>query len=82
MKFATVNFMISNKDGGGRCYVTCSVHDAMGEAIQKKIDKEGRNFQLDNNTLLNGIVICKWTDKPEVSMNHYGYLSRLLGIVL
>ena len=80
MKFATINFCVSGNNMS-RCYHTCSVHDAMGKAILRKIENEGHNFILNDKTELN-VIFCGWTEEPVATMNHFGFLTRLLGIVL
>jgi hypothetical protein len=55
----------------------------MGNAIQKMIDNIGHNtFTLDDGTILGNVVICSWTNNPVSTMNHHGFLTRLLGISL
>ena len=55
----------------------------MGAAIQKKIDDNGHyNFKLDDGTILSQVVVCSITDRPVATMNHFGYLTRLLGVRL
>ena len=82
MQFATINFCISGNNTS-RCHHTCSVTDVMGIAIQKLIDNKGHNtFDLDDGTILSNVVICSFTDTPVCTMNHHGFLTRLLGISL
>ena len=82
MKFATISFSASGSNTS-RCHHCCSVHDVMGAAIQKKIDDNGHyNFKLDDGTILSQVVVCSITDRPVATMNHFGYLTRLLGVRL
>jgi len=54
----------------------------MGRAIERKINNEGtHNFILNDGTELS-TIICGWSDTPTATMNHFGFLTKLLGISL
>jgi len=82
MKFATINFCIDGNNMS-RCHHTCSVNEVLGNAIQNLINNNNHNsFTLSDGTILQNVVICDWTDSPVATTNHFGFLTRLLGIVL
>jgi len=81
MQFATINVCVGGNNQS-RCYHTCSVHETMGRAIERKINNEGtHNFILNDGTELS-IIICGWFDTPTATMNDFGFLTKLLGISL
>jgi hypothetical protein len=81
MQFATINVCVGGNNKS-RCYFTCSVNETMAHAIERKINNEGtHNFILNDGTELS-TIICGWSDTPTATMNHFGFLTKLLGISL
>lgn len=80
--FATINFCVDGNNMS-RCHHTVSVTSEMANAIQKRIESNGSyNFVFKDGTELNQVIICGWSQTPATTMNHHGFLTRLLGIEL
>lgn len=80
--FATINFCVSGKNQS-RCHHTCSVTSEMAQAIERRIKENGSyNFLLKDGTEVNQIIICEYTEQPKCMMNHFGYLTQVLGVIL
>lgn len=66
-----------------RAHHTCSVTNEMANAIERRIKENGSyNFTLANGTEINQVIICEYTEQPKCMMNHFGFLTQLIGVSL
>lgn len=80
--FATINFCVSGNNMS-RAHHTCSVTSEMANAIERRIKENGSyNFTLANGTEINQVIICEYTEQPKCMMNHFGFLTQLIGVSL
>jgi hypothetical protein len=80
--FATINFCVSGNNMS-RAHHTCSVTSEMAHAIERRIKENGSyNFTLANGTEINQVIICEYTKQPKCMMNHFGFLTQLIGVSL